>query len=142
MMSQLKNIFAFVAIAGSISFATTLPAQAQNTKTQPSPKVQKQSDPYQRNLKEINAFNKTTDTKALMGIISNIQNNMQEEIAQTKREVMIAAEQENQSKASDAGKRIAQLGTIYNKIVKASRSAESLDKAAIATALKEYQKLH
>lgn len=142
MMSYLKNIFALAAIAGFISFAASSPAQAQNTKQQTNQEIQSQANPYQRNLKEINAFAKTTDVKALMNIVSSIKNNLREELAFSKRQIMMEKENGNDSKAAEALEKTNELGQVYNKIVKASRSAETLDKAAISAALKDYQKLH
>lgn len=142
MKSGFKNILSVVAVAGTFSMAAFVPAQAQSSKAQSHQSVQQQTSPYQRTLKEIAAFDKATDAKAMMGIVSNIKNNLREEIALTKRQILMDKENGDDSKTKATMDHINQLGQIYNRIVTSSRTLETLNKSEIASALNDYRKLH
>lgn len=141
MKNQTKRIFFCIAIAGAFSCAPFTSSNAQTLKSNEEVS-QTALSPFQKNQKLIKEFSGTHDLQKATVILSQIQNNLQEEIAYNKRQISIAKESGDEAKANESLKKTENLGKIYNRIILASRSSDKLNQSAVAAVLADYQKLH
>lgn len=138
MTNQIKFLLGTLALSGIFSLGTATPSMAQSAQTA----TIAQQSPYEKNQSLISQFSQAKSNQDAIDILAKIKNNLQEEIARSKRQILTEKESGNDDGAKKALENTSQLSEIYNQVITASRSADTIDKTALEATFKAYQQLH